>query len=290
MTDGVVGGGGAGQQGVAHTEAVTKRTVATLFEQLLTPPPRPPRGWRGPLLGIGLLVLAQVVMVVLVVTQATARLDEVTFPWFTALDQPGWQHRVPRTVVWAGQFWSMALVVVVSAAVVSWRRRHLRPLVVSGAAMVALDAVLLVVKLATGRPAPHTGINAVFAGGMSYPSGHAAHGTLGPLLLASLLGLVLPARAGARRVWEMPRWSVWTASAVALATGLSTLILGYHWVMEGLAGWALGLSLFVAAHWLQQVPTTEPRAGGGVPVEVPSSRPAVPDHLPPTDAIIDHLP
>src|SRR5664280_1997073 len=65
-----------------------------------------------------------------------------------------------------------------AAPLLAGHRRVWRPLLVLLAALAALNAATLALKLATGRTAPHAGIDLVFAGGWSYPSGHAVNATV----------------------------------------------------------------------------------------------------------------
>ncbi|HEX8640591.1 MAG TPA: phosphatase PAP2 family protein [Allosphingosinicella sp.] len=66
---------------------------------------------------------------------------------------------------------------------------------------------------------------------LSFPSGHAANATLVWLTLA----LLLPQTPRARLV------AVWAAVWLALAVGLSRVLLGVHWPSDVIGGWAFGL-------------------------------------------------
>src|SRR5664280_485482 len=150
---------------------------------------------------VSVLALALTAVTTLVVTGATRAPDARALAAGTALDTPGLAHLVARCIALGGQFGLVGTGLILTAAAVAWHRRVWRPLLVPLAALAALNAATLALKLATGRTAPHAGIDLVFAGGWSYPSGHAVNATVClPLLVA--VGY-RNARSGAdRREWS----------------------------------------------------------------------------------------
>ena len=66
---------------------------------------------------------------------------------------------------------------------------------------------------------------------LAFPSGHAANATMVWLCLA----LLLPRSARGRA------FAVWAAVWLALAVGLSRVMLGVHWPSDVIGGWAFGL-------------------------------------------------
>src|SRR5674536_340579 len=127
---------------------------------------------------VSVLALALTAVTTLVVTGATRAPDARALAAGTALDTPGLAHLVARCIALGGQFGLVGTVLILTAAAVAWHRRVWRPLLVPVAALAALNAATLALKLATGRTAPHAGIDLVFAGGWSYPSGHAVNATV----------------------------------------------------------------------------------------------------------------
>lgn len=194
---------------------------------------------------VGLLGTAAVTAAVLL--RLTTAWDAETLRWFTGLDRPGLTHVVVRAVVTLGAFWLVGLVIGVLALVLSWRRRRPAVAVVCGAALVAMDVFIALIKVITGRTAPHTGVDQILVGGSSYPSGHTAHATVGLTLLAVLLArpvgdgrsAVLPSRR---------RWAAVTFGSVVV--GLTTVILGYHWFTEVIAGWFMAVTVLAPAVWV----------------------------------------
>ena len=93
---------------------------------------------------------------------------------------------------------------------------------------------------------------------LAFPSGHAANATLVWLCLA----LLLPRSARGRA------FAVWAAVWLALAVGLSRVMLGVHWPSDVIGGWAFGLFwtlllLLLSGHDFSQgtppLPTHSPR-------------------------------
>jgi membrane-associated phospholipid phosphatase len=193
-------------------------------------------GWAA-LIGLTLLVMAG----------GSTGWDKATLGWFTPLDRPGPVHVLWRTLVMGGQFWLVGSAIVVVGAVRSWQWHAWRPLLVTAAAVVALDFLLLGTKIVVGRTSPHSNLNEVLAGGTSYPSGHTAHATMCLVLMAVL---------GTTAQTPVRRWAVSAAVLMAVVVGLCNLVLGYHWLSEVLAGWLLGaLFVIAAAHRLRDLPT-----------------------------------
>ncbi|MDX3885955.1 MAG: phosphatase PAP2 family protein [Sphingomonas sp.] len=122
------------------------------------------------------------------------------------------------------------LIVLLLAALIGWRRGARRAglflAIVAGGAL-----LVLLLKSAIGRPRPDLLPHQDIVRSASMPSGHAANNLIVWLAAA--------------RLWS-PAWG-WTAAALALAlaTGLSRVMLSVHWPSDVAAGWAIGL-LWVA--------------------------------------------
>jgi undecaprenyl-diphosphatase len=93
------------------------------------------------------------------------------------------------------------------------------------------------------RPDEHPHLVNVYS--MSFPSGHSANAMLTYVALALLL-----VRDSQRQFW-------WTGAAVllALAIGLSRVMLGVHWPSDVIAGWSFGMLWTLLLVWIAEHPT-----------------------------------
>jgi membrane-associated phospholipid phosphatase len=129
------------------------------------------------------------------------------------------------------------------AALAASRHRSIRPLLTAaGAVALTLGAVWLV-KHGIGRLAPSAGRDATHAGGVSYPSGHAAAAVVcWGLTLEYAASLSVPLRAA------LPNHRRRALTAlVGLVAGLAMAALDYHWLSDVVAGWLVGGLLLAAA-------------------------------------------
>jgi len=94
--------------------------------------------------------------------------------------------------------------------------------------------LVILQKLVVDRPRPTLGEHLVAVESLSYPSGHAANGLIFWLTLA----LLLPRR-------RQPAFTT-VALLLALAIGLSRVVLGVHWPSDVVGGWSFGLAWTLA--------------------------------------------
>lgn len=184
------------------------------------------------------LVAVATVLSWAVATGRTQGFDHSLSPRFVALDGLPAVDMVARVFLWGGQVWFVAPLLFVVAG---WRARRSGrnlPLWVSLVALGGLSAGVWVLKDATGRSAPRTAFGGVDSAA-SYPSGHSA-------LAALTLPLILVLLAQAARP-RLVRVGLLTGCALALATGLCTIVVGWHWPTDVLAGWVVGAVFAVPA-------------------------------------------
>jgi membrane-associated phospholipid phosphatase len=132
------------------------------------------------------------------------------------------------------------------------RRRTFRPLLLAGGWIVATEAAIWLAKVVIGRTPPGSGIDQVYAGGMSYPSGHAT-GAFALLLIA----VTLATTPGS----VIDKISCWSVPVVAATVAIAAVQLHYHWPSDALAGWALGLSAGILARQSIRSHRRSPAAG-----------------------------
>lgn len=135
-----------------------------------------------------------------------------------------------RTIVNGGQYWLVGSITAIVSVVVARRRRSLSLLVGAGVWLVTSELIIRGAQIVLARTPPRTGRDTFFADGfLSYPSGHAANAAACLLFIAAV--------TGASR-----RWTV-AAHAMAVAVATATVVLGYHWPTDAVAGWGLGALL-----------------------------------------------
>jgi len=186
----------------------------------------------------------------------------------------------------------------VVAYVLSRRLRSIRPLVIAVGATFALNFVVGILKLASGRESPRTGGPELFVGdNVLFPSGHTANVIFVYGLLVALLFRYGDVRVPVRRL---------LVAGVAFIGVLMTVISVYrhtHWLSDLVAGAMIGgamlqISLAADAGWSEVVRRLKRIAGPGwVVVQwvvsllrrpvVPRAR-RVPEMAPPkADAAVD---
>ncbi len=183
------------------------------------------------------------VLTAVVVAGGLLGADASAQPWFT--DQASGQagHAVLGVLAAFGEVVVAVPVLAVAALWRGWRQRSARPVVVCAVAAAATGASVALLKVAVGRTAPGAGVDAVLAGGRSYPSGHAATAAVCLLLAA---WVVAGPGGGVRR-----GVLVTGAGVLSLAVGWATVALGFHWVSDVVGGLLVGAFFAAAAtRWL----------------------------------------
>jgi membrane-associated phospholipid phosphatase len=154
-----------------------------------------------------------------------------------------------------------AILLVLAALVgwLAWRRRTWVPLRRVLLALVVLTAAVYGAKYATGRTAPAYPGSYFFSDGESYPSGHVANAVL-------MWGVArwLAVEHGLPPLAQRSFW--WLSVAAPVATGVSMVVLDFHWVTDAVVGGAVGLLLLGVVHALDaHVLSRFPRARAGRP-------------------------
>jgi membrane-associated phospholipid phosphatase len=173
--------------------------------------------------------------------------------WFLGLDlavrdwcdthRPQVGYWIARVVNYLGSGTSLTVIALALAALIAWRQRSIRPLVLPAVAFVLTTGVILPLKDWTNRAAPRSELpdaveifNQLPVGeyGESYPSGHVVVAIVWYGVLVSLLAALVPIPPRLRTVIRL---------APPLIVVLTTTYLSFHWLTDGLAAICLGLVL-----------------------------------------------
>ena len=130
-------------------------------------------------------------------------------------------------------------VLLITAFFIARRFKSWRPLNLSILAVLALNLVVGLAKLGVGRTKPRLNVDLVYAGGLSYPSGHASNAILTWGVLAYIL-------------YRYSHPDAWHPHAMGLLAGAFTLgvcvVSAYrntHWLSDLLGGLFIGGALLV---------------------------------------------
>ncbi len=173
----------------------------------------------------------------------------VNFPWEVTVSttvqswQSAWLDTTMKAVSELGVLHVAAPLVAATAValfIASWRAESIFMVLTPSAGRL----VTLVVKELVDRPRPSEGFVHVFrdAASASFPSGHVVHSVVYFGALAVVLNLRL---RPSRRLRTAQALLV----ALVLATGLSRIYLGMHWLGDVVGGFAFGAAVVAAAVW-----------------------------------------
>lgn len=171
----------------------------------------------------------------LVVTGASASFDVSLMAAARDL-HAAWLTPLMQAVSHVGSTWGIAALSALLVAALL-RRGERRTALVLVLAVLGAALVVVLTKLAFGRPRPELFAWLDHPGGKSFPSGHALSGILFFPLAAAIT----------RQTFAWPRWTVGAELAFGVLVGLSRPYLGVHWPTDVLAGFALGLALLLVA-------------------------------------------
>ena len=186
----------------------------------------------GVLAALGLLVFVALAAAFVRGGQVVAVDDDVS-RW-VADNVPGSVEWGARLFTWLGGV--VGTVVVTGAAViVLWRASRRKDAMFVALAVLGITALVAALKLVYERARPDLGSPIPLPGSYSFPSGHAATA----VALYGALGLLAVERA--RSPLRAAGWLA-AAAVMALAMGVSRIILNVHFVSDVAAGLAVGLA------------------------------------------------
>lgn len=132
-----------------------------------------------------------------------------------------------------------ATILLITAYFIARRFKSWRPLNLSILAVLALNLVVGLAKLGIGRTKPRLNVDLVYAGGLSYPSGHASNAILTWGVLAYIL-------------YRYSHPNAWHPYAMGFLAGIFTLgvcvvsaFRNTHWISDLVGGLFIGGALLV---------------------------------------------
>ena len=237
----------------------------------LTPLAVRPRGW-----WFDLLMLAGFVALSVALARGhLLHLDQSLADW-TDRHHPAVLYWPARVLNYLGQGGQVLMpVAIVLAALVTWRRRSIRPLLVFVSAFVLTYVTIGPLKLWFDRAAPHSKLPdkvTLFnhdAGEytLGYPSGHVANALVWYGVIALLLNALL--RSYGRETLS-PRAYLAFRVLPPVIVFCTTTYLSFHWITDSVAGLFLGLiltRLMARVPW-DTVPLPHLRAGWDRPADL----------------------
>ena len=132
-----------------------------------------------------------------------------------------------------------ATILFITAFIIARRFKSWRPLNLSILAVLALNLVVGLAKLGIGRTKPRLNVDLVYAGGLSYPSGHASNAILTWGVLAYILY-----RYSYPNAWH-PRAMGLLAGAFTIGVCIVSAFRNTHWLSDLLGGLFIGGALLV---------------------------------------------
>ena len=168
------------------------------------------------------------------------RLDEWIYNRESLLVTPGKTPTLVMLVDDLGLRSVTAIVLLVTAVLISRRFKSWRPINLSILSLVLLNLTVGASKLLFGRTKPHSGFDLVFTdSGLSYPSGHAANAILTWGIFAYLIF-----RYSHKEPFEGMRLT-WFVSIITTGVCLASLYRNTHWFSDLLGGLFIGSALLV---------------------------------------------
>ena len=181
----------------------------------------------------------------------------VTAGWLISIDDkiatfdrhlfPKWVYFVLRRIDDLGLRGVSAIGILLLSAYL-WRKFDTyRPLLLSFVALLALNGVVGIFKLAIGRTKPRLNMDILNFGGMSYPSGHISNAVLIWGLFAYLVY---------RYLWnetKSAKYLITIVSSITTAIMLVSLYRNTHWFSDLLGGIFLGGALLIGVTALDRL-------------------------------------
>jgi membrane-associated phospholipid phosphatase len=189
--------------------------------------------WAG-LLFIGFLAVTQQVITNGPLIHLDAKIFNADRPALTSLER-----LVLMRIDNLGLRGVTATILLITAFFIARRFKSWRPLNLSILAVLTLNLVVGLAKLGVGRTKPRLNVDLVYAGGLSYPSGHASNAILTWGVLAYILY-----RYSHPDAWH-PHAMGLLAGAISLGVCIVSAFRNTHWLSDLLGGLFIGGALLV---------------------------------------------
>lgn len=189
--------------------------------------------WAG-LLFIGFLAVTQQVITNGALIHLDAKIFNANRPALTSLER-----LILMRIDNLGLRGVTATILLITAFLIARRFKSWRPLNLSILAVLTLNLVVGLAKLGVGRTKPRLNIDLVYAGGLSYPSGHASNAILTWGVLAYILY-----RYSHPDAWH-PHAMGLLAGAISLGVCIVSAFRNTHWLSDLLGGLFIGGALLV---------------------------------------------
>jgi len=155
------------------------------------------------------------------------------------VDFPSWIDFILMRIDDLGLRGLTATSLMIAAIYISRRFKTWRPLNLAILSIIALNLAVGLAKLLIGRTKPQLNVDLIYAGGLSYPSGHASNAILSWGVLAYLI----------YRYAHVDRYRGRLASAgvalISLSVCVVSLIRNTHWLSDLVGGLFIGAALLV---------------------------------------------
>ena len=154
-------------------------------------------------------------------------------------DFPSWIDFVLMRIDDLGLRGLTATALMIAAIYIARRFKTWRPLNLAILSLIALNLTVGLAKLLTGRTKPQLNVDLIYAGGLSYPSGHASNALLSWGVLAYLI----------YRYAHVDRYRGRLASTgvalISLSVCVVSLFRNTHWLSDLVGGLFIGAALLV---------------------------------------------
>jgi membrane-associated phospholipid phosphatase len=189
--------------------------------------------------GSSLLFVGFIVVTQQVITNGPLIALDARIANASRLDFPSWVDFVLMRIDDLGLRGLTATALIISAIYISRRFKTWRPLNLAILSIIALNLAVGLAKLLIGRTKPQLNVDLIYAGGLSYPSGHASNAILSWGVLAYLI----------YRYAHVDRYRGRLASTgvafISMSVCVVSLFRNTHWLSDLVGGLFIGAALLV---------------------------------------------